>query len=151
MHRQGTASMSMTRHLFLAAIATAGLAMPAAAQQGPIAIPCSGNVTVMPQLVRTQVASDGSSAWSVQVQNQRNYGIAVVVTATGFPATLRVPQPERRMTVGGNSTSRIMMIDAAPGVSAMPAGIAFVLDNPGGGGPTIRVSQCSRWPAATGG
>ncbi len=142
------------RNAALAAIAAAplALAMPAAAQQGPISIPCAGSITVMPQLVRTQVASDGSSAWSVRLQNQANFGISVLVTATGFPANLRVPQPERRMVVGGNSSPGILMIDAAPGVSAMPSGISFVLDAQGGsGGPTIRVSQCSRWPAATGG
>ncbi len=142
----------MIRHLALATLATGALALPAAAQQGPISIPCAGSISVMPQLLRTQTAADGSSAWSVRMQNQANFGIAVVVTATGFPANLRVPQPERRMVVSGNSGAGIIMIDAVPGVSAMPAGISFVLDSQGGGGgPTIRVSQCSRWPAATGG
>lgn len=142
--------MSMIRHLACAALAAGTLAMPAAAQQGPISIPCAGNISVTPQLIRAQTAPDGSTAWAVQMQNRQNYGIAVVVTATGFSAPLRVPQPERRMIVSGGGTSQLMMIDAASG-NAPPAAISFVLDSQGGGGPTIRVSQCSRWPAATGG
>lgn len=123
------------------------LALPALAQQGPIAMPCAGNITIAPQLVRAQVAPDGSSAWAVQLSNARNHSIAVVVTASGFPPNLRTPSPERRMIVtGGTSNIPLMMVEAAPGTTTMPGNISLVLDQQAAsGGPVIRVSQCSRW------
>lgn len=138
--------MSPPRATLLAALGLA-LAQPALAQQGPIATPCAGNITIGPQLVRQQVAPDGSSAWAVLLANARNHSIAVVVTASGFPPNLRTPSPERRMIVtAGTSNVPLLMVEAAAGVTAMPGNIALVLDQQGAsGGPVIRVSNCSRW------
>ncbi|WPB84876.1 hypothetical protein [Sediminicoccus rosea] len=138
--------MSPSRATLLAALGLA-LAQPALAQQGPIATPCAGNITIGPQLVRQQVAPDGSSAWAVLLGNARTHSIAVVVTASGFPPNLRTPSPERRMIVtAGTSNVPLLMVEAAAGVTAMPGNISLVLDQQAAsGGPVIRVSNCSRW------
>lgn len=145
--------MSFARRLAFLALAGAALSVapPAAAQQGPISIPCAGHIAIEPLLLRLQVAPDGSSAWGVRLRNTQGFSVAVVVSATGFPAGFRVPQPERRLVVGANGTNSVMMLDALAGTTAAPPGVSFVLDSQGSGGPTIRVSQCSRWPAPSGG
>lgn len=138
--------MSLSRVTLLMALGL-GFALPAMAQQGPIAMGCAGNITIAPQMVRAQVAPDGSSAWAVQLSNTRNHSIAVVVTASGFPPNLRTPAPERRMILpAGASNVSLMMVDAAAGTTAMPGNISLVLDQQAAsGGPVIRVSNCSRW------
>lgn len=138
--------MFLPRAMPLAALGLV-LALPAMAQQGPIPIACAGNISIGPQLVRTQVAPDGSSAWAVQLSNARNHSIAVVVTASGFPPNLRTPSPERRMVVIGGATNvPLLMVEAAPGTTAMPGNISLVLDQQAAsGGPVIRVINCTRW------
>jgi hypothetical protein len=138
--------MSLSRITLLTALGL-GLALPATAQQGPIAMPCAGSITIAPQLNRVQVAPDGSAAWAVMLGNTRNHSIAVVVTASGFPPNVQTPMPERRMvlTAGANNMP-LMMVTTATASTPVPTNTAMVLDQQGAaGGPVIRVSQCTRW------
>lgn len=138
--------MSPRYATLLAAVGLA-LAQPAWAQQGPIAMPCAGSISIAPQLTRLQVAPDGSAAWGVMLSNARNHGIAVVVTASGFPPNVQVPSAERRMVLsGGVSNVSLMILQTMAASTPVPSNTSMVLDQQAAsGGPVIRVSNCSRW------